>query len=132
MNKTHEEHLEPLFLYALDALTSSEMATVECQISSCPDCQEGRLFAWPWNIAHPAWVARLGRCRARWVTHPHQYGHESPHCPRAIDAMPSGVAAQIPAEDRHEETSPFASYDACQRRGEILRPYLRRRPDPKR
>jgi len=55
-----QEHQGAVFLYALQALTSSEMAGVELQIAECPLCQWemrairpiiGSLASWPfWPI----------------------------------------------------------------------------------
>ena len=61
---THsEEHLDLVFLFALQALPEHEIASVEAQISSCEDCQQEietlrpivRSFAgWPTDVLRPA------------------------------------------------------------------------------
>jgi quercetin dioxygenase-like cupin family protein len=57
-----QTHLDLLFLHALQALPSSEIATVEAQIAACAGCQQelnalrpivGSLVAWPTDILRP-------------------------------------------------------------------------------
>jgi anti-sigma factor ChrR (cupin superfamily) len=58
-----QEHLDALFLYALHALSSSEMPAVQSQISRCANCQQelealrpiiGALVAWPTDVLRPS------------------------------------------------------------------------------
>ena len=58
-----QEHLDLLFLFVLQALSTREMASVESQISSCEDCRQEietlrpivRSFVgWPTDILRPA------------------------------------------------------------------------------
>jgi quercetin dioxygenase-like cupin family protein len=61
---THsEEHLDLVFLFALQAVPAHEIALIEAQISSCEDCQREiemirpivRSFAgWPTDVLRPA------------------------------------------------------------------------------
>jgi anti-sigma factor ChrR (cupin superfamily) len=55
-------HLEPLFLYALQALPSAEVAGMEAQIAACPACREelgtlrpivASFVAWPTDVLRP-------------------------------------------------------------------------------
>ncbi|HEY6443876.1 MAG TPA: cupin domain-containing protein [Candidatus Acidoferrales bacterium] len=61
---THnQEHLDLVFLFALQALSSSEMASVEDQILSCEDCRHEietlrpivrSFIGWPTDVLRPA------------------------------------------------------------------------------
>jgi anti-sigma factor ChrR (cupin superfamily) len=57
------EHLDLVFLYALQALPSSETRAVEAHISSCPDCSQemqtlrpiiGSFVSWPTDVLRPS------------------------------------------------------------------------------
>jgi anti-sigma factor ChrR (cupin superfamily) len=57
-----QDHLESVFLYALQALPSSEVAVVEAQISACTDCRQeietlrpvvGSFASWPTDVLRP-------------------------------------------------------------------------------
>src|SRR5947207_13933647 len=58
-----QEHLDLVFLFVLQVLSPSEMASVESQISSCEDCRQEietlrpivRSFVgWPTDVLRPA------------------------------------------------------------------------------
>jgi quercetin dioxygenase-like cupin family protein len=60
----HDEqgHLEPLFLYTLQALPSNEVAGVEAQIAACPLCRQeletlrpivASFVSWPTDVLRP-------------------------------------------------------------------------------
>jgi hypothetical protein len=58
-----EEHLDRVFLFALQALPPSEMASVEAQILSCEDCRQEietlrpivrSFIGWPTDVLRPA------------------------------------------------------------------------------
>ena len=59
----NQEHLDLVFLYALQALPSSEIHTVEAQISTCADCHReleilrpvvASFVSWPTDVLRPA------------------------------------------------------------------------------
>jgi anti-sigma factor ChrR (cupin superfamily) len=56
-------HLESVFLYALQALPSSEVPGVEAHIAACPDCRQeletlrpivGSFVSWPTDVLRPS------------------------------------------------------------------------------
>ena len=58
-----QEYLDLVFLYALQALPSSETRAVEAHISSCPDCRQeietlrpiiGSFVSWPTDVLRPS------------------------------------------------------------------------------
>jgi quercetin dioxygenase-like cupin family protein len=62
-DKHSQEHLDLVFLFALQALSPREMASVEAQILSCEDCQRGietlrstvrSFIGWPTDVLRPA------------------------------------------------------------------------------
>jgi quercetin dioxygenase-like cupin family protein len=72
--KQHDqEHLDLVFLYALQALPSNEIAEVEDQISACADCQQeletlrptiGSFVSWPTDVLRPS-MSLWGRLAQR-------------------------------------------------------------------
>jgi anti-sigma factor ChrR (cupin superfamily) len=67
------EHLDLVFLYALQALPSSEIPVVEAQTSSCADCRQeietlrpiiGSFVFWPTDVLRPS-VSLWGRLAER-------------------------------------------------------------------
>jgi ChrR Cupin-like domain len=72
--KQHDqEHLDLVFLYALQALPSNEIAAVEDQISACADCRQeletlrptiGLFVSWPTDVLRPS-VSLWGRLAQR-------------------------------------------------------------------
>jgi hypothetical protein len=61
--KHSQEHLDLVFLFALQALSAREMASVEAQISSCKECREeletlrpivSSFVGWPTDVLRPA------------------------------------------------------------------------------
>ena len=68
-----QEYLDLVFLYALQALPSSETRAVEGHISSCPDCRQeietlrpiiGSFVYWPTDVLRPS-VSLWGRLAQR-------------------------------------------------------------------
>ncbi len=68
-----QEHLDLVFLYALQALPSSEIPVVEAHISSCADCRQeietlrpiiGSFVSWPTDVLRPP-VSLWGRLAQR-------------------------------------------------------------------
>ncbi|SRR5437867_2762251 len=63
MNTTHnEDHLDSIFLYAVQALPSAEVRVVEAQLSACTDCRQeletfrpvvGFFVSWPTDVLRP-------------------------------------------------------------------------------
>ena len=58
-----QEHLDRLFLFALQALSPGEMASVETQILSCENCRQEietlrpivrSFIGWPTDVLRPA------------------------------------------------------------------------------
>jgi len=116
MTNTHnEEHLEPLFLYALDALPSSEMATVESRISSCPDCQKeletlrpvvNSFVAWSTDVLRPTeslWARLADRIAREAGTAPFIPPTRRAAKPAWEKAAP-GIHVKILAEDEKNES----------------------------
>jgi len=67
------EHLDLVFLYALQALPSSEIPVVEAHTSSCADCRQeietlrpiiGSFVSWPTDVLRPS-VSLWGRLAQR-------------------------------------------------------------------
>jgi len=59
----NREHLDSVFLYALQALPSSEIPVVEAHISACADCRQemetlrpiiGSFVSWPTDVLRPS------------------------------------------------------------------------------
>src|SRR4051812_5492521 len=62
-SKHSQEHLDFVFLFALQCLSPPEMASVQAQILSCEDCQQeietlrpivGSFVGWPTDVLRPA------------------------------------------------------------------------------
>ena len=116
MTNTHnEEHLEPLFLYALDALPSPEMATVESWISSCPDCQKeletlrpvvNSFVAWSTDVLRPTeslWARLADRIAREAGTPPFIPPAQRAAKPAWEEAAP-GIHVKILAKDKKNES----------------------------
>jgi hypothetical protein len=66
-----EDHLNVIFLYALQALSPTERSAAESQLAACADCRRevealapvvGSLVSWPTDVLRPAatlWDASL-------------------------------------------------------------------------
>jgi anti-sigma factor ChrR (cupin superfamily) len=59
----HQDHLELVFLYALEALPSSEVPAVKAQISACAECRQemdmlrpvvASFVSWPTDVLRPS------------------------------------------------------------------------------
>jgi anti-sigma factor ChrR (cupin superfamily) len=97
------EHLDLVFLYALQALPSSEIPAVDAHISSCPDCRQeietlhpiiGFFVSWPTDVLRPS-VSLWGRLAQR-------IAEETGKAP----VLPP---SQLPARPNWEETAPGIS-----------------------
>jgi quercetin dioxygenase-like cupin family protein len=104
---THsQEHLDRVFLFALRALSASEMASVEVQISSCEDCRQEletlrpviRGFAgWPTDVLRPA-ESLWGRVASRIGIADNKPPLEAPATPEWEEAAP-GIHVKILARN---------------------------------
>ena len=95
-----QEYLDLVFLYALQALPSSETRAVEGHISSCPDCRQeietlrpiiGSFVSWPTDVLRPS-VSLWGRLAQRIAE---ETGRE-----------PVSPLPQLPAKPEWEEVAP--------------------------
>src|SRR5258708_12505528 len=97
------EHLDLVFLYALQALPLSEIRVVEAHISSCADCRQeietlrpiiGSFVFWPTDVLRPS-VSLWGRLAQRIAD---ETGKE-----------PVLPPSQLPAKPEWEEPAPAIS-----------------------
>jgi quercetin dioxygenase-like cupin family protein len=108
---THnQEHLDLVFLFALQALSPREIASVEAQILSCEDCQHEietlrpivRSFvAWPTDVLRPAeslWGRLAKRIAGEAHTQPFVPPLEAPDKPEWEEAAP-GIQVKILARN---------------------------------
>ena len=95
-----QEYLDLVFLYALQALPSSETRAVEAHISSCPDCRQeietlrpiiGSFVSWPTDVLRPS-VSLWGRLAQRIAE---ETGRE-----------PVSPLPRLPAKPEWEEVAP--------------------------
>jgi anti-sigma factor ChrR (cupin superfamily) len=104
------EHLDLVFLYALQALPSSEIPVVEAHISSCADCRQeietlrpiiGSFVSWPTDVLRPS-VSLWGRLAQRIAE---ETGKEPVLPPSQLPAKPEweevapGISCQLLATD---------------------------------
>jgi anti-sigma factor ChrR (cupin superfamily) len=104
------EHLDLVFLYALQALSSSEIPVVEAHISSCADCRQeiktlrpiiGSFVSWPTDVLRPS-VSLWGRLAQRIAE---ETGKEPVLPPSQLPAKPEweevapGISCQLLATD---------------------------------
>jgi hypothetical protein len=108
---THsQEHLDLVFLFALQALPPQEMASVEAQISSCEDCRREietlrpivRSFVgWSTDVLRPAeslWDRLAKRISSNGATQPYVPPLEAPVKPEWEEAAP-GIYVKILARN---------------------------------
>jgi anti-sigma factor ChrR (cupin superfamily) len=113
---THsQEHLDLVFLFALQALPSGEMASVEAQISSCEDCRQEietlraivRSFVgWSTDVLRPAeslWDRLAKRIASEGDTRPFAPALEAPVKPEWEEAAP-GIHVKILARNAENNT----------------------------
>src|SRR5258708_12301977 len=95
-----QEYLDLVFLYALQALPSSEARRGECNIASCPDCRQeiealrpiiGSFVSWPTDVLRPS-VSLWGRLAQRIAE---ETGRE-----------PVSPLPRLPAKPEWEEVAP--------------------------
>ena len=108
---THsQEHLDLLFLFALQALSPSEMASVEARILSCEDCKREletlrpivkSFIAWPTDVLRPAeslWGRLANRIATETGTQPLAPPLEASDKPEWEEAAP-GIHVKILAKN---------------------------------
>jgi hypothetical protein len=108
---THnQEHLDLIFLFALQALPPQEMSSVEAQISSCEDCRREietlrpivRSFVgWSTDVLRPAeslWDRLAKRISSNGATQPYVPPLEAPVKPEWEEAAP-GIYVKILARN---------------------------------
>ena len=133
---THnQEHLDLVFLFALQALSPREIASVEAQVLSCEDCQHEietlrpivRSFvAWPTDVLRPAeslWDRLAKRIAGEAATQPFVPPVQSPDKPKWEEAAP-GIHVKILARNAEIESvsmlvrlDPGTDYPAHQHAG---------------
>jgi quercetin dioxygenase-like cupin family protein len=108
---THgQEHLDLVFLFALQALSPREMASVKAQISSCTDCRQeietlrpivGSFVGWATDVLRPAeslWGRLANRIAGDAATQPFVPPLEAPAKPEWEEAAP-GIHVKILARN---------------------------------
>jgi anti-sigma factor ChrR (cupin superfamily) len=108
---THnQEHLDQVFLYALQVLSPLDMAAVEAQIVSCEDCRREvetlrpivrSFIGWPTDVLRPAeslWGRLAKRIASDAATQPFVPPLEVPNKPEWEQAAP-GIYVQILARN---------------------------------
>ena len=113
---THsQEHLDLVFLFALQALAPREMASVEVQIASCEDCRQEietlrpivRSFVgWSTDVLRPAeslWGRLAQRIASNGATRPFVSPSEGPVKPEWEEAAP-GIHVQILARNADNDS----------------------------
>ena len=108
---THsQEHLDLVFLFALQALSPREMASVEAQISSCEDCRQeletlrpivSSFVGWPTDVLRPAeslWGRLAKRIASQAGTPPFVPSSEA-----TGETRVGGSGARYPRQNTREE-----------------------------
>jgi quercetin dioxygenase-like cupin family protein len=133
---THnQEHLDLVFLFALQALSPREMASAEAQISSCEDCQREietlspivkSFVGWPIDVLRPAeslWGRLANRIAAEAGTQPFVPPLETSDKPKWEEAAP-GIHVKILAKNAENNSvsmlvrlDPGTDYPAHQHAG---------------
>jgi ChrR-like protein with cupin domain len=110
-----QEHLDLVFLFALQSLSPREMASVEAQILSCEDCRQEietlrpivRAFVgWPTEVLRPAeslWGRLAKRIASESDTRPFVPPLEAPDKPEWEEAAP-GIHVKILARNSEIES----------------------------
>jgi quercetin dioxygenase-like cupin family protein len=110
----HEEHLDLVFLYALQALPASEIPVVEAQLSQCVACRVqlealrpiiASFLSWPTDVLRPAvllWGRVAQRIAADTGKPPISLVSQLANKPEWEDAAP-GISYQLLATDTENE-----------------------------
>lgn len=114
MSQHHRDHLDLLFLHALHALPSSEVALVEAQLAGCAECRQemetlrpvvGALVAWPTDILRsPAslWERLAERVAAETGTQP-VVAPARRDAPAEWEDVAPGISCKVLATDRDND-----------------------------
>ena len=133
---THnQEHLDLVFLFALQALSPHEMASAEAQILSCEDCRReietlrpvvGLFVGWPTDVLRPPeplWDRLAKRIGSEARTQPAAAPFEAPSKPEWEEAAP-GIHVKILARNAEMDSvsmlvrlDPGTDYPAHQHAG---------------
>ena len=113
---THsQEHLDLVFLFALQALPPAEIASVEAQIAACEICRQEletlrptvRSFVgWSTDVLRPAeplWDRLAKRIASETATQPFVPPSEAPLRPEWEEAAP-GIHVKVLAVDKSEDS----------------------------
>ena len=110
----HEEHLDVVFLYALQALPANEMPVVEAQISQCAACRVqlealrpiiASFLSWPTDVLRPAvplWERVAQRIAADTGKPPISLVSKLANMPEWEDPAP-GISCQLLATDTEND-----------------------------
>ncbi|HET9365085.1 MAG TPA: cupin domain-containing protein [Candidatus Angelobacter sp.] len=111
----NQEHLDLVFLFALQALSPREMAAVEAQISSCEDCRREfetlrpivhSFVGWSTDVLRPAeslWGRLTQRIAKEDATQPFVPPLEAPVQPQWEEAAP-GIQVKILARNAEKDS----------------------------
>src|SRR5512142_294661 len=111
----NQEHLDLVFLFALQALAPHEVASVEAQISSCAECRQkietlrpivGSFAGWPTDVLRPAeslWGRLAKRIADETATRPFAPPLESPVKSEWEEAAP-GIHVKILAKNAENDS----------------------------
>jgi hypothetical protein len=109
-----QEHLDLVFLYALEALPANEIPVVENYLSSCADCRQemetlrpivDSLVFWPTDILRPSvslWGRLAGRISEETGKPPVFPSIELQTKPRWEEVAP-GISCQVLADDTEND-----------------------------
>ena len=110
-----QEHLDLVFLFALQALPPPEIASVEAQISSCEDCRREietlqpivhSFVGWSTDVLRPAeslWSQLAERIASETATQPFVPPLEAPAKPEWAEAAP-GIHVKILAMNAENDS----------------------------
>jgi len=96
----HQEHLDRVYLYALQALPAAERAAAEAHISSCTDCQQELETLRPVVRSFVSWSTDVLRpSQSLWERLSHRIAKEA-----GIQPLP--VPAEVASKPQWEEAAP--------------------------
>ena len=112
-HKHGQEHLDLVFLFALQALSPREMAAAEAQISSCKDCREEIETLWPIVRSFVGWSTDVLRpAESLWGRLAKRIASES-------NAQPFAPPLDAPPKPEWEEAAPGIHVKILARNTEI-------------